>query len=264
MVSAELRFEANDGCWLDHAGFSLRPTDVSSALAALDGVTQRFLREGDRRAAFPDIYAIITRRVAERAEWGPRRFFREPAWISRLAGRFCERYLETLRWSLTGKSQDCGAWAATYAVSGRAGVPPIQHAFLGLTAHINYDLAIGISRTLDEHGCASDPAKLARCKHDHDVVNELLRESFPVALQRLAAHHGCAPSGLLLERARHPSEWATMAILGSWREHVWGDALALLHARTGPARDGILRRMEQRSRRIAGALGSLELPRWVS
>src|SRR5262249_43076351 len=95
-------------CWLDHAGFSLHPPTVNGALASLDGVTQRLLQEGDPRAAFPDIYAVITRRVAERVEWGPRRFFQEPAWVSRLAGRFSERYLETLRWSLMGQKQDAG------------------------------------------------------------------------------------------------------------------------------------------------------------
>ncbi len=264
MVSAELRAEVIKGCWLDHAGFSLRPTSAAGALFALDGVTQHFIAEHDCRAAFPDIYSIITRRVAERAEWGPRRYFQEPAWISRLAGRFAERYLETLRWSLTGHAQDCGAWAAAYALSRRRGAPPIQHAFLGLAAHINYDLAIGISRTLAEHGCATDRAKLARCKHDHDVVNEQLRESFPVALQHLASRHGCAASGLLLERARRASEWVTMALLGSWREHVWNDAVALLRATADATRDVILLRMERRSHRIASALASTDLARWIS
>jgi hypothetical protein len=248
---------AGSGCWLDHAPFSMRPMTVEEALAALDGVTEHFARLGDPRAAFPDIYAIITRRVAERAAWGRRRYFQEPAWISRLAGRFCERYLETLRWSLTGQRQDCGAWEVTYALPREhPDAPPIQHAFLGLSAHINYDLAIGISRTLADFGAAKDRALLARCKHDHDVVNELLRQSVPEALQRLASREGCATSGMLLERARRSEEWATMAILGPWRDRVWGDAVALLRETSLPARSLVLHRMERRSHRIAHALAS--------
>ncbi len=264
MMSADPGAARAPACWLDRTGFSLRPTTVGSALAALDEVAAHLSQGGDRRAAFPAVYAMITLRVAERAEWGPRRFFREPAWISRLAARFCERYLQTLRWSLLGHEQDCGAWTAAYAARERAGVTPLQHAFLGLSAHINFDLAIGIARTLADHGCASDPARLARCKHDHDVVNELLRVSFPEALQRLASRHACAASGVLLERARRPAEWVTMAILGTWRDHVWGDALALLEAPTASARDRIVSRMEGRSRRIGRAIGSLAVPGWIA
>jgi hypothetical protein len=244
------------GCWLDQANFPLRPTNVGDALLALEGVTEHFLRLGDPRAAFPGIYAIITRRVAERAEWGPRRYFLEPAWISRLAGRFCERYLETLRWSLGGQRQDCGSWESAYALLDRPDAPPIQHAFLGLAAHINFDLAIGISRTLADFGCASDRARLARCKHDHDVVNELLRESLPEALHQLASQHYCDVSGILLERARHVAERVTMAILSSWRGHVWSDAVALLHNPSGPTREALLQRMERRSHRIAKVCAS--------
>ncbi len=247
---------SSSDCWIDRAGFSLCPTTVEGALVALDDVTEHFLQTGDRRAAFPGIYGIITRRVVERAAWGPRRFFQEPGWISRLAGRFCERYLETLRWSLTGQAQDCGAWAVAYALLGRDDAPPIQHAFLGLAAHINFDLAIGISRTLADFGCASDRARLARCKHDHDVVNELLRQSVADALQQLASRHGCGTSGTLLERARPTVEWVTMAILGPWRDRVWDDAVALLREPSPAAREALVRRMERRSHRIARILGS--------
>jgi hypothetical protein len=230
---------------------------VSDALLALDGVTRRFLPAGDPRAAFPDIYAVITRKVAERAGWGPRRYFLEPAWMSRVAGRFCEQYLETLRRSITGQAHDSDIWASTYALCGRSDVPPIQHAFLGLAAHINFDLAIGIADTLAEHGCASDPAKLARCKHDHDLVNELLRTSFPEALEQLISRHDCTTSGLFLERARRPTEWMAMVILGMWRERVWDDAIALLRATTDAARETIVSRMNHRSHRIGRSLVSL-------
>ena len=97
---------------------------------------------------------------------------------------------------------------------------------------------------------------LARCKHDHDVVNELLRQSVAEALQQLSSRHGCATSGMLLERARRPTEWVTMAVLGTWRERVWRDALALLWAPSGRARDAILLRMERRSHRIAQVFAS--------
>jgi hypothetical protein len=248
--------------WLDRRDALVRPTTAREALRALDEVTERLLEGGDPRAAFPDIYGIITRRVAESVELSerarctpeaPTAFFSEPRWISRLAGRFCERYLETLRWSLDGAPQDAGAWDATYASCGVPGTLPLQHVLLGLSAHINYDLAIGIHRTIVEFG-ATDKETLRRYKHDHDAVNDLLRASIPEAFDHLVARHQCAAATAIFHRAYAFAEWSTMRVLTSWRARVWDDAMEMLAARTAPMRDRIVLRMERLSRRYARLL----------
>ena len=244
--------------WLDRSTVPRRPTDVHEARRALDAVTDRLLAEGDPRAAFPDVYGIITRRVAESVELcerqgGEAAFFREPQWISRLAGRFCERYLETRGWSLGGSGQDAGAWDATYGALDHAGTFPLQHVLLGLSAHINFDLAIGIHRTIVEVG-PTDAATLRRYKHDHDAVNDLLRASIPEAFDHLISRHRCEASALILRRTYAVAEWAAMRILSSWRARVWDDAMALLAAPTAAAREAIVQRMERLSRRYARIL----------
>jgi hypothetical protein len=241
------------GRWLDRADVPARPTSVREALRALGAVTARLCDEGDARAAFPDIYAIITRRVAESVELGQDTFFWEPRWISRLAGRFCERYLETLRWSFERRPQDTGAWGITYEACDSKGTLPLQHVLLGLSAHINFDLALGIYRTIVEFGAANDPAAIRRFKHDHDAVNDLLRASIPEAFDHLINVHRCEGARVLFHRAYALSEWCAMRILASWRERVWHDAMALLAA-SAAERDAIIRRMERRSCRYARLL----------
>jgi hypothetical protein len=241
--------------WLDRSDIQRCPTNVQEALRALDTVTLRLTAEGDARAAFPDVYGIITRRVAESVEicdrtGGDGAFFLEPQWISRLAGRFCERYLETLAWSLGGGAQDAGAWDTTYGALHHAGTFPLQHVLLGLSAHINFDLAIGIYRTIVEHG-RTDAATLRRYKHDHDAVNDLLRASIPEAFDHLISRHHCEASALIFRRTYAFAEWATMHILSSWRARVWDDAMAMLAAPTPAARKRIVERMERISRRYA-------------
>jgi hypothetical protein len=242
--------------WIDRgdASSSSRPEGAPDALEALTGAAERLSADGDARAAFPDIYAIITRRVVERAALGPGGFFLEPQWISRLAGRFCQRYLETLRWSLDRWPQDAEAWTVAYASCELAGSPPLANVLLGLSAHINFDLAIGIYRTIVELGAASDPARLARFKHDHDAVNVLLDESIPEAFDRLIQRHGCPVAGALFDHAYVVSRWATLQILATWRGRVWDDALELLAADSAAARDVVVRRMERRSGRYARLL----------
>jgi hypothetical protein len=240
--------------WLEDGSVPLHPRSAPEALAALEAVTERLLRDGDPRAAFPDVYAVITRRVAEAVALGEGHLFLEPRWISRLAGRFCERYLETLRWSLDRRAQDTEAWSVAYGRGAARAAPPLQRVLLGLSAHINYDLPIGIARTLAELGPEAEPHRVARFHRDHDAVNHLLRASVPEAFDRLVGRHGCAASRLLYARAYGPAEWMAMELLTSWRSRVWDDAMELLDARTDAPRQRVVRRLEHRSSRIARVL----------
>jgi len=238
--------------WLDTCQKEFHPTDAAQAHAALDYVADLLLRAGDARAAFPDIYAVITRRVAEDVARpdGP---FLEPAWISRLAGCFCTRYLETLRRAMGGGPQDTTAWTCAYDSIDAAGMPPVQHALLGLSAHINYDLALGIHATIVEHGHAEDRAAIARYKHDHDQINALLAASITEAFQRLIERHRCATTAWL-ERAGRLTRWFTMELLARWRTQVWAEVEALLRARTKAQRARVVRRMGARAGRIGAVL----------
>ena len=112
MDSAEHRVGSRAGGvdWLDRAGVPLHPKSAEEALGALDAVTERLIAEGDARAAFPDVYGIITRRVAESVALGDRgsstrhggsrasRADSASATWRRCAGRS------------TGGAQDAGAW----------------------------------------------------------------------------------------------------------------------------------------------------------
>jgi hypothetical protein len=244
-----------DRGWPYRGSAPQRPTSAREALLAIDTVTERLCAAGDARAAFPDIYGIITRRVAESVALGEGdgALFYEPRWISRLAGRFAERYLETLRWSMDGEPQDAGAWEVAYQACQIQGTLPIQHVMLGISAHINFDLAIGIHRTILELG-ATDAATLRRYKHDHDAVNDLLRASFPEAFDHLIERHRCEGARFIFHRAYGLAEWATMRVLERWRGRVWNDAMEMLHAPTTAAQEEIVSRLERRSRRYARML----------
>jgi hypothetical protein len=241
------------GLW---AGVPEEPRCAPEALHALSTVADRLQRDGDRRAAFPDIYAIITRRVVETVALEGRGAFLEPRWIDRLAGRFCSRYLATLRWSLDGDAQDTAAWSAAYASCADPGALPLQRVLLGLSAHINYDLAVGIAATMTEMGAARDPARQARMHHDHDAVNCLLRASIPEAFDHLVVRHACPASRAIFAHSYGLAEWLIMEMLTTWRARVWEDALELVRARTPAERDRVLRRLSRRSRWYARVLAT--------
>jgi hypothetical protein len=241
---------------LNLAGINMDPRDVNEALASLMAVAERLRAEGDPRAIFPDIYTVITANVAREIahETG---FFHEPAFISRLASRFAKRYLETLNWSLEGQTQDCSAWALAYSYAHVDGTFPIQHAALAISAHINFDLALGIHHTIRELGGAADPERLARYKHDHDAVNALLAASLEEALQRLLGRYDCRVTEHLTGRLRPWACRRMLATLASWRAVVWEDVLDMLAAEGGAVRELVLQRMERRSRHIGYQLSRM-------
>jgi Family of unknown function (DUF5995) len=237
-------------------GVSLAPQNGRDALAALEQVAARLHAEGDPRAAFPEVYGVITRRVLLEAEQ-PRSGFLEPRWIERCVGRFCARYLQTLDRSLRGLPQDCEAWRLAYQYAAAELTVPLQDVIFGISAHINYDLAIDISENIRAHGHAGDPAMLARYKHDHDLINELLRECLPECVARVRDHHGCRTMALVWRTTAPLFTRSTLVTLGLWREHVWGDVLRLLAAANDDARRAVLRAMDRRAGRIGRGIAGL-------
>lgn len=234
-------------------GLHLHPASVHDAAVILTAVTDRLIASGDPRAAFTDVYGVVTRAVEEQVQ-RPDGMFLEPAWISRLAGRFCARYLETLVWCEQGVEQDCGAWRVAHGCASSRYTLPVQNALLGFCAHINYDLVFGIHATIVEFGYGGDARMLARLKHDHDQVNHLLRASVPEALARLAGRHGCVISAFFRHAAPQVATWVAMELLSRWRERVWADVMALLQARTESGRAAIARGVERRSALIGQML----------
>lgn len=232
---------------LDLAGIPRQPASAAEAAAALEMLTARLRRCRDPRAAFSEIYGVITRRVAETVA-ARSDIFLEPAWISRLAGRFCERYLQTLAGSVEAR-HDCDAWAVSYRYTGLRATVPIQEAMLGLSAHINYDLALGIFQNIVELGGRDHARQLARYRHDHDAVNDLLRASVSEALERLSRDHGCVLSAFLGRSALPLARWLMMQVLARWRARVWSDVLALLASPGDGERAARIQRMDRRASR---------------
>jgi hypothetical protein len=244
------------------SGIQMHPRNVEQALESLEVVTERLRARGDARAVFPDVYAVITRNVAREVR-GRTGFFLEPEWISRLAGRFSERYLETLAGSLEGSGQDCRAWELAYGFADLGLTFPLQDAAFGISAHINFDLALGLWKTIEEFGDLSE-RQMARYKHDHDAVNGLLAASLPEAVALLSERYGCSFTARFTGRLLPVTSAVSLGVLRRWREQVWTDVRALVHAADERQQRRVLARMHQRSGRWAElfALGSMAGCAW--
>jgi hypothetical protein len=167
---------------------------------------------------------------------------------------FTTRYLQTLNWSLRGLAQDSAGWDLAYRLAAEDALPALAHAALGISAHINFDLALGIHEVVVRLGAARDQSRLEEFKHDHDAVNALLAASFPESLRRLREAHGCPLVSPLPDAAL---EWLTpyfLKVLAGWRNDVWRNMLELLGANGAAGRARVLRRMDDRAVAVGAAI----------
>jgi hypothetical protein len=209
---------------------------------------EAFYGANDNRAIFLRAYHVMTTQVNAAVHGGNVDFeapiFFDPDWVDRLAGRFARLYFQSLQKPV------CAAWAKAYeqARSGRSSV--LQNMLLGINAHINFDLSLGIHEVLQEEGDADDPELMARRKFDHDQMNNVLMRCNPKIQEVLAREFGGGArlfSGLF----GRLDELLTVAGLRYYRDRVWCNTLGLLSARTPEEHEKVRMRLNWESLQTA-------------
>lgn len=204
--------------------FVSAPRCIDEVVTVLDDLTRAL---PGNMAAFPIVYGTITRKVQAHVD-GPGGSFRMPAVVSRLAGRFCERYLETLSARRLGLAMPSRPWVIAYELVDR--VDPLRAAMLGLVAHIHVDLPECIVEVLDELNVRPGLKDFDNFRHDHDAVDGMLHDSFLDALLALQARFGTHSMPLVVS-----SPWtglarrASTALLTKWRASAWRTVEQMMH-----------------------------------
>ncbi|WP_437757911.1 DUF5995 family protein [Sorangium sp. So ce1389] len=234
-------------------GVTMKPANVAEALVALETVAARLRERNDPRAVFPDVYAVITRRVKEAVIDGTDDRFLEPAWISRLAGIFCEYYLKALEASLDGRSTGVEAWDVAFQCNSAGGTAAAVHALLGINAHINYDLALGLYQNIVQHGAVQDARLLGRYRHDHDLVNEILAAAMPEIFAILSDRYDCplARIATFTRDVQRTISSVVLFMLRKWRDRVWDDLLSLLATAGDAERRTVVAGMNRNAGKVA-------------
>jgi hypothetical protein len=140
---------------------------MSELEARLSALADGFRRDNDRLGYFAALYQVMTAHVREgiaggRFEDGPR--------MERLACHFASRYLDALQRRVAGETPPL-SWAVAFDAGTRWRPVILQHLFLGMNAHINFDLGIAAAELADDM-----PNGLPALLHDFDEINTLLAE----------------------------------------------------------------------------------------
>lgn len=178
----------------------------------------------DPKAAFGLAYLMTTRSVQAHIDAG---YFEDNDFLVIWTIGFAEAYLDAFEeYEETGRTTPAWQEAFTYAESGRASV--MESLLQGMSAHINYDLAI-VSSALEmpEDGRYDEFTR----------VNDALWYAMRASMAELGRQY---TSELEWTSADDPGNHATMGLVEAWREQAWHNAVLLSSASTDAERDLIM------------------------
>jgi hypothetical protein len=204
-----------------------RPFDaLPDAHRRLRDLESRLRAAGDRRAVFLTVYTRMTAAVRDAIAAGR---FADPAWMRRYTVTFADHYRRAF---LAFERGDHDAvpppWRVAFGTALAGDALVAQDAFLGINAHINYDLALA----LDEVGI--DPDR-ARKRADHDAIDGVLADLLDAQGAALADLYAPGLSAIDASLGRF-DERLSLFSMTEGRAWAWRVAVVLTDADWAPVR----------------------------
>lgn len=183
------------------------------------------LRE-DKRAIFLRCYCMMTRNMV--TALGDKRFI-DQDWVGDMLNRFAEYYFDALA------CFDCGeevpmVWRYVHDAAEHKDLHVLQHLFLGVNAHINYDLVLTLYELLQpEWDQLSEDNR--RNRHlDHQQVNTIIEETIDRVQDEVVEQYN--PRMDLVDKMMgRLDERLIGGLIRKWRKSVWNNTLLLLETK---------------------------------
>jgi len=233
----------------------LLPTPTVERMAAQ---LARWRACDDRRAIFLDCYLRMTRNMLTALATGE---FADAVWVTHLLHRFADYYFDALTSYEQGDAAPA-VWQVAHDAARQPKLLTLQNLLLGVNAHINYDLVLVVAELLQPEWQQSSEGQRRQRHADYTRVNAIIARTIDAVQDEIVEPDAPALRivDLLLGRL---DEWATVQVIGGWREEVWRQALDMLAAPTADQREALRSRVEAATlRKAAWMLGHPRTPAW--
>lgn len=195
---------------------------VTEPFATVDDVADRLgklerllVERGDRRSIFLTVYTEMTAHTAREIDEGR---FDDSEWMRRYLVCFAEYYRRAFWAFETGRDADVpDPWIVAFGTAVRGDALVVQDAFLGINAHIVYDLAL----TLTEVGL--DPDRKSKYG-DHRRVDDTLARLVTIQRELLAERYAPGLSRVGEGIAALDERWSASTLRRA-RETAWRAAV---------------------------------------
>jgi hypothetical protein len=243
-----IRTPAEADAWLTDAEISLGVQPSSDPIYATHPELKRLDRTAkimtkhwaqldgacDGNAVFALLYLTMTWSVREHVLQG---YFDDNDYLATITTVFASLYLDAWNhWKAGDVAHVQKGWQEAFRAGSGLHTSVLQDEFLGINAHVNYDLGVAIATlgTTDANGHSRKP--------DMDRINHVLADDSDDAAYYLALYDGPTPpspptySKTHTSRAGDTATWLTIEPIAGWREGSWANALAIEGLPTPEAR----------------------------
>lgn len=199
---------------------------VAAAVERLSELETRLRTRGDRRAVFLTIYERMTRAVRDGIDGGR---FADAAWMRDYTTTFANYYRRAFLAFERGRLEAVpDPWRVAFGTASREDRFVVQDAFLGVNAHINYDLALAL------RDVGIDPDRRQKFA-DHRAIDDILARLVDAQQTALAELYAPEVDDIdsLFGRL---DETLTLRSLTAGRQRAWRTAVVLTDAPWSPVR----------------------------
>ncbi len=207
----------------------------------------------DRRAIFLQCYRTMTANTLTAVADGR---FQDAAWTTNLLHRFADYYFAALDVYDQGQNPPSPVWQFTFEVAQQNKCNVLQHLFLGVNAHINYDLALTLYDVLHEEWPTLTPAQRNGRYQDFCLINDIIAETIDQVQDEVVERE--SPLLALVDwLGGRMDEFVIVEMLTGWREEVWRRGVEMVEMANADGRATLRQSLEQsclrRARRIANS-----------
>lgn len=188
--------------------------DIDEVILLLDSQIAAYLDRRSPLAYFTALYRTVTVRVRSGIEGG---VFEDGERMNRFDTEFGNRYFAALDALADGRDPP-KAWRVAFAAESRSGTAILQHALLGVNAHINFDLPFAAVAT-------APGAALPALWKDYDAINRILASTFE-DVQGVIGRFSPLLHVLDHIGGRHDEAVASFSIVAA-RDEAWHEATRL-------------------------------------
>lgn len=170
--------------------------------------------------------------------------FQDAAWVAYLLNRFADYYFVALAAYDKGQEQTPAIWRYVFDAAHRKRTNVLQHLFLGVNAHINYDLALTLYDVLHEEWPTLTPAQRNGRYQDYCLINDIIAETIDQVQDEVVKRE--SPLLALVDwLGGRMDEWLVVEMLTGWREEVWRRGVAMVEAVDADGRAALRQSLEQ-------------------
>jgi len=197
----------------------IQGNNVASVLQRMSSQVELWEPPGDRKAIFLNCYLMMTDQMYHAIK---QQRFNDGVWVGLLLERFAEYYFEALNDYLQNRTTTPIVWLHAHRTTDSNHLHVLQNLFLGINAHINYDLVLTLHDTLSKDWKDMSDEIRAQRFSDHCLVNEIIADTIDRVQDEVIERY--SPSMDIVDKGLGRLDEKIFAwLIKRWRAEVWNN-----------------------------------------